>query len=319
MRDIRIATAQFEHKNGDKSYNLSVIESLAAQAAQTGARIVCFHELCLTGYSWLRRLQKNELYALAEELSDSPSIGSLIDIARQFDVALLVGLLEKDGEKLYNSVACVTGDGLVARHRKLHPFISRYLSPGDRYTVFELFGNRCGILICYDNNVIENVRATALLGADILFAPHVTGCTPSSMPGRGYVDPQLWSRREQDPVPLRLEFDGRKNREWIMRWLPARAYDNGIYIVYSNPIGMDDDLLKGGGSMILDPNGDVLAECRALGDQVVTALCVAERIGESGGHRYRQARRPALYGDILAADHESKTRPVWMDVNLPQE
>ena len=62
------------------------------------------------------------------------------------------------------------------------------MSPGNEYVTFKLKGWKCGILICYDNNIIENVRATSLLGADIIFAPHVTCCTPSSMPGRGYVD-----------------------------------------------------------------------------------------------------------------------------------
>ena len=54
--------------------------------------------------------------------------------------------------------------------------------------VFDLHGWKCGILICYDNNIIENVRATALLGADIIFMPHVTMCTPSTRPGAGFVD-----------------------------------------------------------------------------------------------------------------------------------
>jgi len=314
MQDIRIATAQFENKSGDKAYNLSIVESLTERAAQDGARIICFHELCLTGYSWLRHLSEKEMVAVAETIPDGESVQKLISIAQKNSIAVLAGILEKEGEKLYNSFVCVTGDGLIARHRKLHPFISPYLSPGDSFTTFELFGSTCGILICYDNNVIENVRATALLGAEILFAPHVTGCTPSPMPGRGYVDPLLWENREQDPVSLCLEFDGRKNRQWIHRWLPARAYDNGIYVVYSNPIGMDDDQLKGGGSMILDPFGDVLAECRELDNQVVTSLCTAAKIEQSGGYRYRKARRPDLYGAILSAEHQSETKPVWLGV-----
>jgi predicted amidohydrolase len=60
---------------------------------------------------------------------------------------------------------------------------------GNEYVVFDLLGWKCGMLICYDNNVIENVRATTLLGAEILFAPHVTMCTPSPMPGRGFCGP----------------------------------------------------------------------------------------------------------------------------------
>lgn len=312
MQNLRIATAQFEHRSGDKSYNLSVIENLTKNAINQGAKIVMFHELCVTGYSWLRHLSRNEMLETAEIVPEGESCQSLIRLAKQFKIAILAGILEKEHDLLFNTYVCVTADGLVAKHRKLHPFISTYLSPGNSYTVFDLFGTRCGILICYDNNVIENVRAIALLGAEVLFAPHVTGCTPSPMPGRGFVDASLWQNRETDPTPLRLEFDGRKNREWILRWLPARAYDNGIYVIYTNPIGMDDDQLKGGGSMILDPFGDILAECRELGDQVVTALCTADKIEKSGGYRYRNARRPELYRDIIGSNHTSETKPVWL-------
>ncbi len=103
-------------------------------------------------------------------------------------------------------------DGLVAKYRKLHPFINQFISPGNEYCVFELEGWKCGILICYDNNIIENVRATTLLGAEIIFMPHVTMCTPSPRPGAGFVDPVLWQNRHVDPTSLRLEFDGAKGR-----------------------------------------------------------------------------------------------------------
>ena len=74
---------------------------------------------------------------------------------------MLAGLVERKGGKLYNTYVCVTGKGMVARFRKLHPFVSKLLSPGNEYAVFDLYGWKCGILICYDNNIIENVRATA--------------------------------------------------------------------------------------------------------------------------------------------------------------
>jgi predicted amidohydrolase len=158
-----------------------------------------------------------------------------MEISMKYDIPILAGLVEKEGDRFYNSYICVYENELIAKFRKLHPFISKYLSPGNEYVTFDLFGWKCGMLICYDNNIIENVRATALLGADIIFAPHVTCCTPSAMPGRGYVDDSLWQNRATDPQALRKEFDGPKGREWLMRWLPARAYDNGVYYVYSQP------------------------------------------------------------------------------------
>jgi predicted amidohydrolase len=207
---------------------------------------------------------------------------------------------------------CVGPDGLIARHRKLHPFINPHLTPGSAFTVFDLHGWRCGILICYDNNIIENVRATVLLGADIIFMPHVTMCTPSTRPGAGFIDPALWHNREKDPTSLRLEFDGMKGRSWLMKWLPARAYDNAVYVVFANPIGMDDDQLKNGCSMMLDPFGDVIEECRKLDNDVVTASFFPEKLQQAGGYRYRKARRPDLYGNILSQSHVPEQKVVWM-------
>ena len=96
-----------------------------------------------------------------------------------------------------------------------------------------------------------------------------------------------------------------------MRWLPARAYDNGIYTVFSNPIGMDDDQLKNGNSMILDPYGEIIAECRSFDDEVVVAYCTGEKLRLAGGQRYRKARRPELYGHILGMKNDSTTEVEW--------
>jgi len=242
MDKIKISTAQFENKSGDKSYNLSVIESLAKKAAQEGSNVIAFHECSTTGYTFARSLSKEQMLSLAEFTPDGESILKLTEIAKQNDIVILAGLFEKDkDDNLFKAYVCVDKNGLVAKYRKLHPFINPYLTAGDSYCVFEIHGWKCGILICYDNNIIENVRATRLLGADIIFMPHVTMCTPSTRPGAGFVDPKLWENRETDPTSLRLEFDGMKGKGWLMKWLPARAYDNGIYAIFSNPIGMDDD------------------------------------------------------------------------------
>ncbi len=312
MRKITIATAQFQTRNGDKAYNLSRIEELTRRAARNGARVICFHELSVVSYTFLRNLSRAQIVELAEVVPGGESVDKLTRLAGKYKVAILAGLIEKDEKKLYNTYICVTGEGMVAKFRKLHPFISSHLSAGNKYKVFDLYGWNCGILICYDNNVIENVRATTLLGAEIIFMPHVTCCTPSPMPGRGWVDRGLWDNRTVDPGALRSEFDGPKGRAWLMRWLPARAYDNGIYAVFSNPIGMDDDQVKNGNSMILDPYGEILAECRSFDDEVVTGTCTSDKLELAGGFRYRNARRPELYGDILKGRNRGYTRVKWM-------
>lgn len=177
--------------------------------------------------------------------------------------------------------------------------------------MFETHGWRAGILICYDNNVVGNARATALLGADVLFAPHVSMCTASPRPGAGFVEPALWANRERDPTSLRAESEGLKGREWLMKWLPARAYDNGVYAVFSNPVGMDDDQLKNGCAVVLDPFGDVVAECRELGEGVVTAVCTREKLEKAGEYRYRAARRPELYREVIGRANEGMLQVAW--------
>ncbi|HYO51863.1 nitrilase family protein [Archangium sp.] len=313
MDKIKISTAQFENKNGDKEYNLNVISVLAAEASKQGAQAIAFHECSITGYTFARNLSKEQMLDLAEFIPEGKSIQTLRKIAHEHDITILAGLFEKDrDDKLYKAYVCVDKNGVIAKHRKLHPFINPHLTPGNSYTVFNLHGWKCGILICYDNNIIENVRATTLLGADIIFMPHVTMCTPSTRPGAGFVDPQLWHNRENDPTSLRLEFDGMKGRGWLMKWLPARAYDNGIYVVFSNPIGMDDDQLKNGCSMIIDPFGDIISECRKLDNEMVTAVCTPEKLKQAGGYRYKRARRPELYGSILGEPHASEQKVAWM-------
>jgi predicted amidohydrolase len=307
MRDIRIAAAQFQHRNGDKEYNLSVMRKLALRAVERGAEMVSFHEACIPAYTFARNLSREEFFALAEPVPGGASTQALIALSREAGVPLLAGLFEREGDAVYNTYVCVTGEGMVARHRKLHAFINPHISSGSEYTVFDLEGVRCGILICYDNNLPENVRAAALLGAEVIFMPHVTGCLPSSMPGRGYVDPELWKNRERDPVRLRQEFEGPKGRGWLMRWLPARAWENGVYAIFSNPIGMDDDQVRNGNAMILDPHGEILVECHSFDDEVVVALCTGEKIAESSGGRYLRARRPELYSPLTAPQ---KDRPV---------
>ena len=314
MRDIRVGAAQFEARDADKPYNLSRIDALTRRAADAGAEIVSFHECCIPGYTFLQTLPRSRIAELAEPVPGGPSTNRLIDIAREYNVAILAGLVEMERDALYNTYVAVGPDGYVAKHRKLHAFISKYIDSGDAFTVFELRGCRMGILICYDNNLPENVRLTAMMGAEIIFMPHVTCGLPSAMPGRGVIDRALWENRHRDPVSLRQEFNGPKGRGWLMRWLPARAYENGVYAVYTNPIGVDHDTVKNGNAMILDPFGEILVESEALEDDVVVGLLTPDKIPVSSGYRYLRARRPDLYGELaepLPPDMQGGTNPGW--------
>lgn len=308
---MKIASVQFECASGDKKFNIATIRRLAAQAASRSCNVVAFHECSISGYTFASTLSKPELLDVAETIP-GPSTEQIISIARELNIVILAGLFERDETNIYNTYFCASGDSIIARFRKLHPFISPFLSPGNELVVFDLLGWKAGILICYDNNVVENVRATALAGAEILFAPHVTMCTPSTRPGAGFVDMQLWNNKDADPTSLRAEFDGLKGRRWLMKWLPSRAYDNAMYVVFSNPIGPEGTQLKNGCSMILDPFGDVVSECRNLGEDVAIAICTRDKLTQAGGHRYRQARKPGLYGSIIAQDHDSSQKVAWI-------
>ena len=312
MNSIQIAAAQFEMRNGDKQFNLASMERLVEKAVGQGAEVVAFHEVCIPAYSFMRHLDREAIEELAESVPGGPSTERLMQMSSRFGVPILAGLVECDGDRLYNTYLCVDGRRLVAKFRKLHAFISPHISCGNEYITFELKGWKCSILICYDNNLACNVQAVAQLGTDLLFMPHVTCCLEWPIPGSGLVSRELWENRGADPVSLRQEFLGPKGREWLMKWIPARAYDNGLYAIFTNPVGIDDDQVRNGNAMVVDPNGDVIAECNTLGDDVVIGCCTPEKLKTAMGRKHLAARRPALYREILSAPNDNPViDPSW--------
>ena len=201
MRDIRNRRRTVRSRDADKPYNLSRIDALTRRAVDEGAEIVSFHECCIPGYTFLQTLPRSRIAELAEPVPGGPSTKRLIEIAREYNVAVLAGLVETENDVLYNTCVAVGPNGFVAKHRKLHAFISEFIASGDAFTVFDLCGCRAGILICYDNNLPENVRLTAMMGAEVIFMPHVTCGLPSSMPGRGVIDRALWRTVTATPCP----------------------------------------------------------------------------------------------------------------------
>jgi predicted amidohydrolase len=302
METIRAAAVQMESVPGDKEANLRTVERLVERGAREGARILAFPECCLTGYWHLRKKTREELLDLAEPALDGPSARRLQALAREHGVMVGAGLLERTAEgRLHNSYVAALPDGRVHRHRKLHPFVSPHLSPGDAFTVFDTpWGWRAGVLICYDANIIENVRITALLGADVLLAPHQTGGCGSPNPHQmGLVDRRLWDRRREDPAAIEAELRGPKGRGWLMRWLPARAHDNGIFLVFANGVGPDDDEIRTGNSMVIDPYGRILAETNRAGEDLAAADLDPALFEMNTGRRWIRTRRPELYYPLV--------------------
>jgi predicted amidohydrolase len=314
MRDLRVGAVQFQHAEGDKRANLETIARFVRRAAGERVEMLAFPECCISGYWHLRKLSRDQLWDLSEHVPEGPSSHRLGELARLHQMTIGAGLIERDGEgRMYNTYVVAMPDGQFARHRKLHVFVSPYLSAGDQYTVFDTpHGCRVGVLVCYDNNLIENARATALAGAEILLAPHQTGGCKSGSPfAMGPIDRRLWDERETNPAAIEAEITGDKGRGWLMRWLPSRAHDNGMFLVFANGIGPDDDEVRTGNAMILDCYGRTIQQSSRAGDDLVIGDLDASLRERSTGYRWIKARRPELYHSLtVPTGREQDTRSV---------
>ncbi len=316
MRDIRVASVQFEHAPGDKDANFAKIRRFAGEAAERGVEIVAFPECCTTGYWFLRNLSREQLLKLAEPVPDGPSTRALLDLSRKHGMTIGAGLVELDRDNLHNTYVVAMPDGNWRLHRKIHAFEGDDFVPGSAFTVFDTpHGCRVGVLICYDCNIVENVRITALMGADILLAPHQTGgCSTKNPHLMGLIERRVWEERHANPAAIEAELKGDKGRGWLMRWLPSRAHDNGLFLVFSNGVGIDDDEVRTGNAMILDPYGRTLAETWAADDAMVVADLDASLLEHATGRRWITTRRPELYGPLIVpTGREKDTRAVRFD------
>lgn len=314
MQSIRAASVQFNHHQDDKAYNLAVIKSFVERASLEQVNLIVFPEMCITGYWHVRNLSEPRVRALSEPVPEGPSTQALIALAVKHQMTIGAGLIElSEAGSLYNTYVVAMQDGTFSKHRKLHCFISEHMKSGDSYTVFDTpQGVRMGILTCYDNNIIENARITSLMGAEVLLAPHQTGgCNSVSPRSMGRIDTQVWEERDTRLAELEEEFKGPKGRGWLMRWLPSRAHDNGMFLIFSNGVGRDDDEVRTGGAMILDPYGEILSETGKASDDMVVADLDASLLPLCSGQRWMKSRRPELYGPITQrTGKEQDTRTV---------
>jgi len=317
MRNICVASVQFEHIAGNKQANLDKIRYFVEKASKQNVKMIVFPECCITGYWFLRKLSKDELMELAEPVFDGFSSKILISLSKEYQMTVGAGLIEiSDDKKLYNTYIVAMPNGDCRRHRKIHAFVSEYISSGSEFTVFDTPHKcRVGVLTCYDNNIIENVRITALMGAEILFAPHQTGgCNSPDPHTMGLIDRELWENRHNNPQAIEEELRGSKGRGWLIRWLPSRAHDNGIFIIFSNGIGIDDDEIRTGNAMVIDPYGRIITETCEAGDDMVIADLDASLMERNTGKRWIKTRRPELYKPLtVPIGIEQDTRTVRFD------
>jgi len=320
MRNIRVASVQFEHAAGDKRANLTKIRRFVRQAAEQSVELIIFPECCITGYWFLRRLAREQVQALAEPVFDGPSSQALMALAKEHNMTIGAGLVEIAGDgKMYNTYVVAMPNGEFQRHRKIHAFISEHLSCGSEYTVFDTpHGCRAAVLTCYDNNIGENVRIVALKGAEILLAPHQTGgCKTPSPCCMGLIERSLWDNRKANPQAIEAEFRGPKGRQWLLTWLPARAHDNGLFLIFSNGVGMDGDEVRTGNAMILDPYGRIIKETWKADDDMVVADLDASLRDNCTGVRWIKTRRPELYKPLtVPTGLEEDIRRVRFGANL---
>ncbi len=220
---MKVELVQLAGRDGDTAYNLErTLEAIAGCAP--GTELVVFPETQLMGFP-----RADNIAAVAEPL-DGPSLQAVQRAAREKDVAVLVGLLERADGTVYNTSALVTPDGVALHYRKTHlwPTERGLVTPGDRYATALWKGVRIGILICYDIELPETARALAQLGAELILVTN------------GNMDPY-----------------GPVHRTAIM----ARAQENQAFALMVNRVGEgDDDLVFAGGSAAVDPFGRLIFE-----------------------------------------------------------
>jgi len=298
-RVLRAAAVQMESQAGDKAANFTKIETFVKRAARRGVQLLAFPECCITGYWFIRNLAPKELAKLAEPVPTGESSRRLSGLAKKYNMTIAAGLVERGRNGCFhNSYIVALPHGEIRCHRKLQAFEHPLIKSGSKYTVFDIPGGfRVGVLICYDNNVNENGRISALRGAEIILAPHQTGgCRTKNPRLMGLVERQLWDQRRKNPKAIEREFAGEKGRGWLMRWLPSRAHDNGVFLIFTNGVGVDDDEVRTGNSMILDPYGHILTETGKAADAMVVADLDAALLKQATGREWIAARRPDLYG-----------------------
>jgi predicted amidohydrolase len=193
-------------------------------------------------------------------------------------------------------------------HRKLYAFEHRHIECGNRFTVFDTaWGVRIGILTGADNYLIENVRMTALMGATLLVAPHRSYGVRRAGTDRLHAESSKHGFRvatvqrvaNMTANPNAGVGESGDAAGCLRRWLPARAGDNGMFIAFSDGVGIDNESEPPAHTAtILDPCGRILAESTAGSCGIVAADLDSTLIDQSIGRQWLMRRRPSLYGAL---------------------
>jgi predicted amidohydrolase len=221
---MRLALWQGASPDGDIDRALAQAADALSAAAAMGAAALVLPEVWLPGYN------RPDIPARALPL-DSPPLHRLADLARAAGTALVIGYAERDGTGIYNSAACFGPDGaLLANYRKVQLYGPRERAiyhPGSSFATFSLGGEKAAVLICYDVEFAPHIKSLADNGVTLILVP------TANMQPFGHV-----SRHT----------------------VPAMAANHGVTIVYANYCGQEGDLTYDGGSVIVGPHGEILAQ-----------------------------------------------------------
>ena len=267
MENLKIAAVCMHCTSGDVDKNLDKIHTIASEASAKGASIVCFPELSVTGY-----IQESPGGVYKAEDAER-IVDQLVRMAREMRLVIIAGLIEiaKEGGP-YITQAITGPDGLIGLYRKTHlaPTEAKIYCPGQKIELYKAANTTFGVQLCYEAHFPEISTTMALMGADIIFVPHASP--------RG--DPEG------------------KLQSWL-RHLPARAFDNGLFVVACNQAGKTGEgLLFPGVVVVLGPDGKVLAKYTGEDDFLLFAELEVEMLLDVRKHRMRYflpERRPELY------------------------
>lgn len=270
---MKVAAVQMDIKILEKDNNLAkVVENLEA-ASRAGAKVVVFPECALTGYCFASR----EEAAPVVEPIPGPSTLKIAEAAKRLDVTAVVGLLEREGDRIYNAAAVISPEGVLGAYRKIHlPYlgIDRFVALGDRpFPVFETRHGRVGANICYDCSFPESGRVLKLKGAQLL-------AIPTNWPVRS----DSW---EHTPK--------------------VRAIENHMVVVAADRVGEERGVRFCGHSQIIDFGGQVLGEAGETEETIVygevdlAAADVNRVVRIPGEWEFDRiaARRPEMYGALI--------------------
>lgn len=260
---IRLALAQVPSTYYQKEANLQRAERAMRVAAERGANAILFPEMFLTGYFVWDRAKE-----LAEPL-DGDSIQRLQQLSSEHRLLTVCGFPELGETGIVHNTACVIDRGgrLLGGYRKTHLFAEEpeVFSAGERFEVFETSAAPIGVLICYDVEFPEPVRALALGGARVI----------------------LVSTANMEPYQDSQEV-----------YLRSRALENGIFVAAANTIGEDERYRYFGRSAVADPAGRIIAQAGAGEEIVIADLDLAETTAAQRSNPYLERRRPSLYAAL---------------------